>query len=85
MFIINVLTLTIPILLAIVFLTLVERKLLGYIQLQKSPSVVGSYGILQPFADPLKLFIKEPMRPLASSPLLFSITPTLALTLALII
>nr|CBX20844.1 NADH dehydrogenase subunit 1 [Castor canadensis] len=84
MFIMNVLTLTIPILLAMAFLTLVERKILGYMQLRKGPNVVGPYGILQPFADALKLFIKEPMRPSTSSPLLFSIAPTLALTLALI-
>nr|WCD24542.1 NADH dehydrogenase subunit 1 [Ochotona rufescens]WCD24555.1 NADH dehydrogenase subunit 1 [Ochotona rufescens] len=83
MFLINTLLLIIPILLAMAFLTLVERKILGYMQLRKGPNVVGPYGLLQPFADAVKLFIKEPLRPLTSSPFLFIIAPTLALTLAL--
>lgn len=82
MFIINLLLLIIPILVAIAFLTLVERKILGYIQLRKGPNVVGPYGLLQPFADAIKLFIKEPIKPLTSSIILFIIAPTLALTLA---
>lgn len=82
MFIINLLLLIIPILVAIAFLTLIERKILGYIQLRKGPNVVGPYGLLQPFADAIKLFIKEPIKPLTSSIILFIIAPTLALTLA---
>lgn len=82
MFLVNLLILIVPILVAIAFLTLVERKILGYIQLRKGPNVVGPYGLLQPIADAMKLFIKEPLKPLTSSITLFIIAPSLALTLA---
>nr|YP_010320652.1 NADH dehydrogenase subunit 1 [Dryobates minor]UJP70404.1 NADH dehydrogenase subunit 1 [Dryobates minor] len=75
----------IPILIAVAFLTLVERKILSYMQARKGPNVVGPFGLLQPLADGVKLFIKEPIRPSTSSPLLFLLTPTLALLLALTI
>nr|YP_010954575.1 NADH dehydrogenase subunit 1 [Fluvitrygon signifer]WMW14037.1 NADH dehydrogenase subunit 1 [Fluvitrygon signifer] len=84
LYIINPLALIIPILLATAFLTLVERKTLGYMQLRKGPNVVGPYGLLQPIADGLKLFTKEPVRPSFSSQFLFITTPMAALTLALL-
>nr|YP_009442638.1 NADH dehydrogenase subunit 1 [Myotis riparius]ATO90416.1 NADH dehydrogenase subunit 1 [Myotis riparius] len=83
MYFINLLAMIIPILLAVAFLTLLERKVLGYMQLRKGPNVVGPYGLLQPIADAVKLFTKEPLQPLTSSLVLFIIAPTLALTLAL--
>lgn len=84
-FLINPLLYIIPILLAVAFLTLLERKVLGYIQLRKGPNIVGPIGLLQPLADGVKLFIKEPIQPLTSSRTLFISAPIIALTLALLI
>lgn len=72
-------------LIAIAFYTLIERKLLGYFQIRKGPNKPRLMGLPVPFADAIKLFVKEQAKPTISNWLLFIAAPTLRLTLAIII
>jgi len=80
----DIVLVVLPVLLAVAFVTLAERKGLGALQRRLGPDTVGVYGVLQPFADALKLTTKETVVPaLASSWILHSM-PILALTCSLL-
>ncbi|MCB1885153.1 MAG: NADH-quinone oxidoreductase subunit NuoH [Geminicoccaceae bacterium] len=79
-----ILVLVVPLLLGVAYLTYAERKVLGAMQLRQGPMTVGPYGLLQPIADGLKLFMKETVVPSGSNKFVFVLAPMLTFILALI-
>jgi len=82
--ILEVLLIIIPLLLAIAYFTLAERKILGSIQRRRGPNVVGILGVLQPLADGLKLLLKETIIPTKANIFMFVLAPLLSLTLSFV-
>ena len=82
--ILNFLIVLVPVLISVAYLTLLERKVLGYSQLRKGPNIVGVYGVLQPLADGVKLFSKEMVVPYHANIFLFVISPVIALACAIL-
>jgi len=80
----KILLIVVPMLLAMAYLTLAERKVMGWMMLRRGPNVVGPFGLLQPLADGAKLFFKETVIPTGADRTVFVIAPMLTFILALI-
>lgn len=81
---VKILAILLPLLMAVAYLTLAERKVIAAMQLRKGPNVVGPFGLIQPLADGIKLMLKEAIIPSKSSKALFLLAPMITFTLAMI-
>ncbi|MFO1068223.1 MAG: NADH-quinone oxidoreductase subunit NuoH [Geminicoccaceae bacterium] len=79
-----ILVIVIPLLVAVAYLTLAERKVIAAMQLRQGPMTVGPYGLLQPLADGLKLFLKETVVPTGANKIVFILAPMVTFILAMI-
>ena len=84
MYVVNVLLIILPVLLAVAFMTIIERKQLAAMQRRVGPNTTGAYGVLQPFADALKLILKENVIPAQSNKIIFYLAPVSSLICSLL-
>ena len=80
----KILVIVVPLLISVAYFTLAERKILGAIQRRRGPNVIGVFGILQPLADGLKLFIKEAILPSSANKYVFELSPVVTFIVSLI-
>lgn len=82
--VVQTLAMLVPVLVSVAYLTLAERKVMAAMQMRQGPNRVGPFGLLQPFADALKMLMKETIVPTGASRILFLMAPLLTMTLAMI-
>ena len=82
--VLKILAITLPIMASVAYLTYAERKIIGAMQLRKGPNVVGPFGLLQPIADAIKLFMKETVIPTGANPVVFVLAPMITFVLAIV-
>jgi len=80
----KILCIIVPLLLAVAYFTLAERKILGAIQRRRGPNVIGVFGLLQPLSDGLKLLVKEVVIPSSSNKIIFVFSPALTFFISLL-
>lgn len=81
----NILSIIIPLIISIAYITLIERKIIGAMQLRIGPNFIGIFGLLQPIADGIKLFFKETILPTHSDKTLFLFSPFFVFLLSLLL
>ncbi|RYY05017.1 MAG: NADH-quinone oxidoreductase subunit NuoH, partial [Alphaproteobacteria bacterium] len=82
--VLKTLAILVPVLISVAYLTLAERKVMAAMQMRVGPNVVGPFGLMQPFADALKMLTKETIVPTGANRILFIVAPLLTMTLAMI-
>ncbi|MGH7125513.1 MAG: complex I subunit 1/NuoH family protein, partial [Stellaceae bacterium] len=82
--VVGILVVIVVLLLSVAYFTYWERKVLAWVQLRKGPNVVGPFGLLQPIADGLKLFMKETVIPAGANRAVFIAAPILTFVLSLV-
>ncbi|MCB2009300.1 MAG: NADH-quinone oxidoreductase subunit H, partial [Geminicoccaceae bacterium] len=79
-----ILVIAVPLMIAMAYVTYAERKVIGAMQLRQGPMTVGPFGLLQPLADGLKLFLKETVIPSGANKIVFIMAPMVTFVLALV-